>query len=311
MERWNVLTPKLALRLAAPHTWPASICPALFGELYCVLAGYGLHFIVGTLLLCACILMQSSVNTFNDFFDYVKGVDSAADHVDADDAVLVYENLNPVHALWLAVIYLGAAVLVVMPVLLTAGIAPIVVGVAGGVAVVFYSGGPFPLSYLPVGEFVSGLVMGGLIPLGILAAITGDFHWIVLLAALPFVLGIGLIMMTNNICDIVKDREAKRKTLPVLLGYEHAVRLYRIVTVLWILFLCILPVWLLGFWGIICPMLMVVSAHKLFRFLLTSSLTPGQRIVQMKGILRANIFGNGAYIVTLAFCVLMGASIYG
>ena len=39
-----------------------------------------------------------------------------------------------------------------------------------------------------------------------------------LLWAVPTVLGVGLIMLTNNTCDVEKDVEAGRRTLPVLLG---------------------------------------------------------------------------------------------
>ena len=42
MEQQHCLTPKLAVRLAAPHTWLASVYPAVFGELYCLLKGYPL-----------------------------------------------------------------------------------------------------------------------------------------------------------------------------------------------------------------------------------------------------------------------------
>ncbi len=60
-------------------------------------------------LLAICVLMQSAVNTFNDYYDYVKGADSADDNVDPTDAVLVYNNVNPRAALALAVGFLAAA----------------------------------------------------------------------------------------------------------------------------------------------------------------------------------------------------------
>ena len=39
--------------------------------------------------------MQASVNTFNDYYDFVKGTDSADDDVEVSDATLVYNNVNP------------------------------------------------------------------------------------------------------------------------------------------------------------------------------------------------------------------------
>ena len=63
--------------------------------------------------------MQSAVNTLNDYFDFIKGTDCADDYVEVSDAVLVYEHINPKHALLLGLAYLGASGLLALPVLLT------------------------------------------------------------------------------------------------------------------------------------------------------------------------------------------------
>ena len=311
MEQRKAMTPKLALRLAAPHTWPASIGPALFGELYCLIKGYPLTVTVAIALLLACILMQAAVNALNDYFDFIKGTDSMDDCVEVSDAVLVYEQVNPTWALWLAIAFLGAAAVMVLPILLTVGIAPLVIGFIGVVIVFCYYGGPMPLSYLPVGEFISGFVMGGLIPVGIAAAVTGGYHWDILVASMPFMIGIGLIMMTNNTCDIEKDGIAKRRTLPVLLGRQKAVQWYRRVVLAWLVLLAFLPCFLLGTVGMLSVLLLVVAARRPFGFLLSSPVQQEQRVAQMKGILMANVFGNGAYLITLAATILIGGTVHG
>lgn len=91
---------------------------------------------------------------------------------------------------------------------------PVVIGLIGGVVILLYSGGPIPVSYLPIGEIVSGVVMGGLIPLGIAGCADGKIHWQILFYSLPMILGIALIMMSNNGSDIEKDRKAGRRTSP-------------------------------------------------------------------------------------------------
>ena len=107
-ENYKPLTPKLALDLAAPRTWVASVFPALFGNFYCWQQGMGLTWIRGIMLLAACILLQSAVNTFNDYFDFIKGTDSEGDHVEISDAVLIYGNINPKSALILGIVYMAA-----------------------------------------------------------------------------------------------------------------------------------------------------------------------------------------------------------
>ena len=254
--------------------------------------------------------MQSAVNTLNDYFDFVKGTDTADDNVEVSDAVLVYENIKPGQALALGLGYLVAAGLLALPALVTAGPAPLIIGVFGAIAVWTYSGGILPISYLPIGEFVSGFVMGGLIPMGIVAAVSSTFDFSVLPAALPFIISIGLIMMTNNTSDIEKDRQAKRRTLPALLGRTKAVRLYRAAVWIWMALICLLPVWYIGWWGLISPAFFIVFARHTFKSLLQSPLEPQGRVKQMKGIITANLFGNGAYLLALAM-VLFGGGTFG
>ena len=96
----QAMTVTAAVRLANPHSWIAAVYPAVFGELYCLLAGYDISWLQAVLLLGACILMQSSVNTLNDYFDFVKGTDTTDDFVEVHDAVLVYEDIAPKQALY-------------------------------------------------------------------------------------------------------------------------------------------------------------------------------------------------------------------
>ena len=231
----NHLTVKLALQLAAPHTWIASIGPVLFGILFCKLERYPLSFWKSILLIFTCIFMQSSVNTFNDYMDYIKGNDTEKDYVEESDAVLIYNSINPKQALILGIIHLILGAVLGIIACIQSGFLPLGIGCIGGIVVLLYSGGPFPISYLPIGEIISGFVMGILIPLGVAAVSDGKLHNEIFLYALPLMIGIALIMMTNNGCDIEKDLRAKRHTLAVLLGRKNTKNLYHILIVVWLL----------------------------------------------------------------------------
>jgi len=299
MSKYNRLTPKMALQLAAPHTWPASICPALLAEVYCHIRGLRLSIWQDIFLLAACVLMQAAVNTINDYVDYVQGTDSSADNVEESDAVLVYRNINPNSALKLGVGFLAAGAALGILSSLPAGITPILIGCAGAAAVILYSGGPLPVSYLPIGELVSGFVMGGLIPLGVAACADNRLHPEILIFGLPCIIGIGLIMMSNNGCDIEKDIRAGRRTLPTLLGRERTKLLYHFLVMIWALLICILPVYMAGAAGLIGIVIFLLTAGRKFLFLVSSGLLPEGRIGQMKTITAANLLGNGAYTAAL------------
>ncbi len=304
---YNPLTPKFALQLAAPHSWAASVTPALFGILFCAYRGLPLGIPSALMLFIACICLQSSVNTLNDYIDFIKGTDSKEDNVEVSDATLVYANIDPKHALILGCAYLAAgAALGIAVCVMHEVYTPLIIGVIGAAVVVLYSGGPLPISYLPVGEFVSGFVMGGLIPLGIAACADGNFHPEILVWSLPYILGIALIMMSNNGCDIEKDRRAGRWTLPTILGRRKTLNLYRALMVSWIALLAVMPVLLVGPIGLLSAVLILIR-RKNFTDILKLHLLPEERILHMKGIAAANIKGNGAYIITLLVAVAWAA----
>lgn len=292
------LSPRLALQLAAPHTWPAAIMPVLVAAA-CALANTGsLDVGMAWLLLLICILMQASVNTFNDYFDFIKGTDTAEDNVEASDSVLVYNDVNPRSALGLAIGFLAVAFLLGLYVIWKAGPVPLVIALIGAVIVVMYSGGKTPLSYLPVGEAVSGIVMGGLIPLACYQVLSGTFTFIALLWATPTIIGVGLIMMTNNICDIEKDIEASRRTLPVLLGRERARALYHALMVVWVLaILAIVAIWFPR--GIVVLPFLALGCYPLMMGLWKNPLAAPTRIGAMGQICSVNVALGAFYAASL------------
>ena len=268
---YQKFTVKMAVQLAAPHTWPAAILPALVATSAAAATGYAISPIMACVLLAICILMQASVNTFNDYYDFVKGTDSADDDVEVSDATLVYNNVNPACALRLGIGFLVAAFLMGAYVIWRAGWIPLAIGVVGAVFVVVYSAGKTPVSYLPIGEAVSGGVMGGLIPLACYQALTGDLNWLMLPWAVPEIIGVGLIMMTNNTCDIEKDIPVGRQTLPAKLGRERAHNAYHALVVAWLAAIVVLVgVFFTG--GLIVVPFMLLAAIPLLKALFANPL---------------------------------------
>ena len=249
-------------------------------------------------LLVIVVLMQSSVNTFNDYYDYVKGSDSAEDNVDPSDAVLVYNNIDPKSALRLAVGFLAVAFLLGIYAIVKAGFAPLVIAIVGALFVVLYSAGKSPISYLPLGEVVSGVVMGGLIPLAVYQVLTGILDFKMLLIAVPTIIGVGLIMFTNNTCDIERDIPSGRKTLPVLLGRERAVVWYRIALIVWIAFI-VLNTAIFYTPGLLTVPFMVLAAYPLVKALFANSFTPDRRLQAMPQILSVNVVLDTFYAAAI------------
>lgn len=293
METFNRLTAKMALDLAAPHTWPAAIMPSLVA-LCCAAAFCPVSWTLSLVMLAIVVLMQSAVNTFNDYYDYVKGTDDPTAAVDADDAVLVYNHVNPRHALGLAIGFLIAAFLLGIYPVLVAGWVPLVIALIGALAVVLYSAGSSPISYLPLGEAVSGLVMGGLIPLAYFYVLTGSFDLRMLIWALPQIMGIALIMFTNNLSDIERDKQAKRRTLAAILGRKRSVGLYRAATIVWLIIIVFnVLIWFRP--GTLLLPFLLLCAYPLVRAIFKNPFTPKLRRTSMAQILSLNIALGALY----------------
>lgn len=293
----------MAVDLAAVHTWPAAIMPTLVA-LCAASAVRPLSVSMSLVLLAIVVLMQSAVNTFNDYYDYVKGTDSEDAFVEESDAVLVYNNVNPKSALLLAIGMLVAAFALGVYAILKAGFAPLVIALIGALFVVLYSAGKSPISYLPLGEAVSGIVMGGLIPLAVYQVVTNELNFLVLVWAIPTILGVGLIMFTNNTCDIERDIPAGRRTLPVLLGRESAVQFYHLAVIVWIAFIVFnTAVWFRS--GLIIVPFMILAAYPLLKALFANPMTPERRLSAMPQILSVNIVLGAFY----ACAILAGSAV--
>ena len=256
-------------------------------------------------LLVIVVLMQSSVNTFNDYYDFVKGTDSDDANVDPSDAVLVYNDIDPKSALRLAIGFLGVAFLLGIYAIVVAGFVPLVIALVGALFVVLYSAGKSPISYLPLGEAVSGIVMGGLIPLAVYQVLTGVLDFTVLLLSIPTIIGVGLIMFTNNTCDIERDIPSGRKTLPIVLGRERARSCYHAAIIIWIVDI-VVNVAICFTAGLIVIPFMLLATYPLVKALMANPLTQERRLQAMPQCLTVNVALGAFYAASILAATTTG-----
>ena len=292
------LTVQMAVNLAAPHTWPAAILPALLAVCVTVARTGTLSVTMSICLLLIVILMQSAVNTFNDYYDFVKGNDSSEDNVDPSDSVLVYNDVDPKDARFLAIAFLVVAFLLGIYAIVVAGWVPLVIALIGAAFVVLYSAGKTPLSYLPVGEFVSGIVMGGLIPLACYDVLAQTFDIVMIVFAVPTMIGVGLIMATNNTCDIERDKPVGRKTLAVLLGRGTARGWYHVAMLVWVTSIVIIVAIAFSGGALMLPF-MILAAYPLLKALWLNQLTANMRLQAMPQVLSLNIALGAFYCAAI------------
>ena len=99
-------------------------------------------------------------------------------------------------------------------ILLQGGITWILLGL-GAFFVIFYT---WPLKYIGLGEIAVLIVWGPLMIGGGYYVITGTWEWNVLLASLPYALGVTGVIFGKHIDKFDMDKERGIHTLPVILG---------------------------------------------------------------------------------------------
>lgn len=297
---YEKLTPSLALSVCAPHTWPASIVPVLLAVSVSVANGMPISILCAIVLLAISVLLQSGVNCMNDYFDFKKGTDTEDDCLEVDDSVLVNYGINPDSVKGLAIALVIIAFALGIYVIFVSGWVPLAIAMVGAICIFLYSGGRTPISYLPIGELVSGFVMGELIAFASYVALShGSLNWEMLALAIPAFLGIALIMLTNNSSDIEKDEIARRKTLPVVLRRDNARILYKILVVAWMASIVVL-VLVYSPEGLIFVPFVFLLAYQQLKLALTASLEPHGRIQAMANICNLNITLGIGYCLCIA-----------
>lgn len=236
---YGKLTPADALQLGSPATWAASAIPVFLGGAFALtFTGFTLAgspwrpLLVFVLMWITATAAQAAVNTLNDYSDFKKGTDTIENSVDLVDVPILHKNLNPKDALKVGFGYMAIAGTAGLVVVLLSGLPTLAIGLLGAVILVAYSFGPTPISYLPISELVSGVVMGLLIPFATYYALTLQLDYAVIFWALPCGLLVGAIMQTNNTSDIERDTKAGRRTLPSIIGMRNSARLMALWSIL-------------------------------------------------------------------------------
>jgi len=169
------------------------------------------------------ILIQSATNMINDYSDFKRGADSKKS---AEEKALVSEEITPKQVLFIIFLFQLVAFIIGIFIAGRTSYYIILVAIIGDIISISYASGPFPISYTPIGEIVAGVTMGIGIATTVIYIQSGVINLNTVLVAIPTALFIGTILLSNNLSDMVEDREVGRKTLPILLGVKNAERLW-------------------------------------------------------------------------------------
>jgi 1,4-dihydroxy-2-naphthoate octaprenyltransferase len=172
-------------------------------------------------LICA-ILIQIATNYFNDAIDHAKGADSAARI--GPTRVTSAGMLAPRAVMRGGAVCLAMAVLLSVPLVLHGGWPIVVIGLFSLFFAYAYTGGPFPLAYLGLGEIFVVLFFGIIAVAGTFYLNTLAWSWESVLAGLQIGLHASVLLAVNNLRDIESDHAAGKRTLAARFGLTFARR---------------------------------------------------------------------------------------
>ncbi|MFQ5852948.1 MAG: 1,4-dihydroxy-2-naphthoate polyprenyltransferase [Candidatus Binatia bacterium] len=207
MQKW--------LLAARPKTLWASFAPVVLGTVMAY--GDGAHHWPSACitLLCA-VLIQVGTNFANDYFDYEKGADTPERQgpIRVTQAGMISpQTMKQATAAVFSITCLGGLYLI------WRGGWPI--GLIGGLSIlsgILYTGGPYPLGYLGLGDLFVLVFFGPIAVGGTYYVQALEIYPTILVAGLGPGLLIVAILTVNNLRDIEEDRKVGKRTLAVRFG---------------------------------------------------------------------------------------------
>ena len=202
----------LAIR---PRTLPAAVAPVVVGSAL-AFAHRSFEFLPAASALMVALFLQIAVNLANDYFDYMKGIDTddRLGPIRVTQSGLIPSDYIKIGIIITFVLAAGPGVYL----LKIGGWPVLLIGTACGLAVLAYSGGPYPLASYGLGDLFVFIFFGLVAVGGTYYVQTLQMTLMSLLMGVIVGLMITAILVVNNLRDIQTDRRAGKHTLAVTIG---------------------------------------------------------------------------------------------
>ncbi|PKM66129.1 MAG: 1,4-dihydroxy-2-naphthoate polyprenyltransferase [Firmicutes bacterium HGW-Firmicutes-2] len=238
------------LKLVEIQTKVASVLPFMTGVAFCYYRYKEFDVLRLGLFFLSMLCLDMATTTINNYWDYKKAVLKEGFNYESHNAI-VSDQLKEKQVQFIMGILLSMGTVFGFALFLLTDWVVLIIGILAFGIGVLYSYGPVPISHTPLGEVISGTMMGGFIFFIVnyiqifergyinyymeqrtfYLAVNMKEMIIILFIALPLIFLIANIMLANNICDMEDDLINRRYTLPAYIGKKPAIHLFVILVV--------------------------------------------------------------------------------
>ena len=202
-----------------PWSFPASAMPVAVTLAYLWWMGQEMDWVNGVWALLTIVVFHAAGNTWSDYFDYRRKVDTKDSYC---VQTLTGGLFEPCEIFRLSLALLAVALAGGLGLLARTGWPLFCIGMGGVACALLYP----PLKYRALGDVVIFIAYALLPMLGTAYVTTGAMDWSTLWLALPVGLITVAILHANNTRDIPTDHRAHIRTLAMALGGRVSVFLY-------------------------------------------------------------------------------------
>lgn len=216
----NRLTITSWLLATRPKTLTASLVPFIAGTALASAMGAAVSWLLLFSALASAIAIQIATNLFNDAFDFNKGADTA-------------ERLGPQRAIQngtataeqvygVGMAFFAIALVAAIPLIIHGGVGLLLILLLSMLAGYSYTGGPYPLAYLGLGDLFVVIFYGWVSTMAAFWLQSGFISGFSFLLGAQIGLLCAVLIAVNNLRDVEGDAKVRKLTIPVRFGLPFA-----------------------------------------------------------------------------------------
>lgn len=201
---------------ARPKTLAAAVVPILVASSLVFAEGKAFVWWISLCALMSSIFIQIGTNFVNDALDFIKGADGETRLGDARACQSGWFKPKQVLAMGLGCFALAMAF--GLPLVMVGGWPIFWIGIVSLCMGYAYTGGPYPLAYVGLGDLFVILFFGIVAVGGVFYLHTHTYPLGALISGVQVGLLATVLIAINNLRDLDQDREINKRTLAVRLG---------------------------------------------------------------------------------------------